>query len=265
MRGFPLRDRDVRAAARDERRFTVMARLGHGITLDAAQADLTLTTQHLSDQYSRTNEGWGARAIRLSEAGLTRIRWFIALLATLAGFIVVVACGNVATLYLARGAARTRDVAIRTALGASRWRLVRYALTEAALLALAAGCLGALTASVGLRLASAVMQTTHPLLDELTLDSTVFALTLAVATGTPLLFALLPTWSATRRAPGEAFYRRWLSTADRGQHRRRIFVTFEVALAVVLLVMAGLIAQSMQALRAIELGFHPESVLNVAR
>ncbi len=255
---------EARAMSRGERRFAVWARLGDGVPLEAAQAELDIVTRRLEEQYPDTDAGWGVRLIPFSEALLNwESRVLLSLLVILVTLVVFVGCGNVATLSSARAESRRGNVAIRTALGARRARLVRQALTEASLLSVAAGSLGALAAFWGIRVAASALADSNTLLAELRFDGSVFALTLAVAMLTPFLFGLLPALAVTRPHVGLVLGSRSDPSGRIGPKRRTIVVASEVAVAILVVVLAGLGARTAVALRQIELGFRADRVLTM--
>jgi len=178
------------------------------------------------------------------------------------GFVLLIACANVANLLLIRGEARRRELGIRTALGASSRRLVSQQLTEAGLLALGGGVLGILLAWAGVRLLVRVAPNTLPRLDQVGLDLPVLLFTLVVSLATGLLFGFLPARRASHGDQVAALRDGTRSGGSRsGSRARRVLVTAEVALAVVMLSGAGLLVKSLRGLQAIDIGFDPESVL----
>jgi putative ABC transport system permease protein len=179
-------------------------------------------------------------------------------------FVLLIACANVANLLLMRAAAREQEMALRTALGASRIRLVRQLLTESAIISLAGGLLGVLVAAVGVRALLALAPAGRiPRGEEVVLDGQVLAFTIAVAVGTGLLFGLVPALQGTRRAPRSALGQGARTYSAPGGGVRAALVVTEVALAVVLLAGAGLMVRSFLALRAVDVGFRPEQVVSM--
>jgi putative ABC transport system permease protein len=180
------------------------------------------------------------------------------------GFVLLIACANVANLLLMRAAAREQEMALRTALGASRIRLVRQLLTESAIISLAGGVLGVLVAAVGVRALLALAPAGRiPRGEEVMLDGPVLAFTIAVAVGTGLLFGLVPALQGTRRAPRSALNQGARTYSAPGGGVRAALVVTEVALAMVLLAGAGLMMRSFLAMRAVDVGFQPEQVVSM--
>ena len=189
-------------------------------------------------------------------------RPYLTTLLAAVGFVLLIACANVANLLLIRGEARRRELGIRTALGASRSRLVTQQLTEAGLLALGGGGLGLLVAWGGMRLLLRLAPATLPRLELVRLDGAVLLFTLAVSLGTGVLFGLLPALRASRGSPVAALHESARASASRGGSRmRRGLVMGEVALAVIMLSGAGVLVRSLLTLARIDTGFEPDRIL----
>jgi putative ABC transport system permease protein len=178
------------------------------------------------------------------------------------GFVLLIVCANVANLLLARAEGRRKEMALRTALGASRRRIVTQLFTESGVLALGGGALGLALAWAGSRALVALAPASLPRVDEITVDGGVLAFTLAAALGAGLLFGFAPALYASRNAPGDVLKEGARASRGTASHRaRRVFVVAEVALAVVALTGAGMLVRSLVNLKNAELGFDAHSVL----
>ncbi len=237
-----------------------VARLRPGMTLAQAQTELASLGRHLEQQYPGTNAGRTVVVQRLRPA-VGDVRSSLWLLLGAVGLVLLVACANVASLLLARAVSRERELAMRMALGANRGRLVRQCLTESALLGLCGGALGVSIAAIGLRPFVTFWPGSLPRADEVQLDARVLLFVLAVSLLNGLLFGLAPALRApareleqTLRAGG-----RTLVASSRRLHGG--FVTFEIALAVVLLVSAGMLARTLLRLSFVDPGVNIRNVL----
>ena len=238
-----------------------IGRLKPGVTQAEAQVDLDAVMRKLATAYPDANRGNGAAIVPLKELLVGDIRLILWMLLGAVGFVLLIACVNVSNLLLARSTGRTREFAIRAALGAGRWRLLRQLLTESLLLACAGGGLGLLLARWGTRAALGVLPTALPRADEIRLDGRVllFAIVISLLTGVlaglaPALRTSFGRLSETLKEGGRG--------AGGGRHRAQgILVAVEMALAVVLLIGAGLMIRSLDALWHADPGFRPENVL----
>lgn len=204
-----------------------------------------------------------AFAIPLEEEILGRVRPAFLLLLGAVGFLLLIACANVASLMLARAESRHRDVAVRAALGASRGRLVRYVLTESLVLATAGASVGLGLAWAASRAAAAAGPINVPRVGAVSLDASVLAFTALLALATTVAFGIAPVLGALRVAPAESLGHQGTRTTAGGPGRRvrSLLVVAEMTLAVVMVIGAGLMVRSLQALHRIDLGFNPENVL----
>src|SRR5919107_4535446 len=250
------------AANRNSHVLGVVARMKPGVTLERAQADMNLVARRLEEAYPATNAGEGASVVALADEVVGDVRPALLVLLGTVGLVLLIACANVASLLLAQLAARRKEVAIRAALGAGRARLVRQFLVEGALLSLAGGALGALLAAWGVDLLLKVMPQEIPRLDRVGVDARALLFTLALSAFTGLVFGLVPALQASR-----ADLRETLKEAGRAglagpqrQRFRRLLVVAQVALAVVLVVGAGLLVKSFWRLRQVDPGFDPSRV-----
>ena len=238
-----------------------IGRLKPGVTLAQAQADLDRVMGDLAAAYPDANRGNGASLIPLKELLVGNVRLILWMLLGAVGFVLLIACVNVSNLLLARSTGRTREFAIRAALGAGQWRLLRQLLTESMLLALVGGGLGLLLAGWGTRTALAVLPTTLPRADEIRLDARVLLFTFAISLLTGILSGLAPAFKASRWRLSEAL-KEGARGAGGGRHPAQgVLVAVQMALALVLLIGAGLMIRSINALWNVDPGFRPDNVL----
>jgi len=243
---------------------SVVGRLKEGAAVEQASADLSGIAARLAQEYPATNAGWGVTVVPLHERVVGDVRPALWILMGVVGFLLLIACANVANLLLARAAVRRQEIAVRSALGARRGRLVRQLLTESLLLSFAGGGLGLLLAAWGVELLVALSPGNIPRLDEAGLDARVLLFTFAVAVVTGGLFGLLPALSASKTDLAESLKEGGSRGSTAGQGARRLrnsLVVSEIAIAVVLLAGAGLMVRSFQSIQAVDPGFRPERVL----
>lgn len=238
-----------------------IARLKPGVTLQQAKADMDEVTRNLAAAYPGDNQGIGASIIPLKDQMVGEVRPFLLVLLGAVGFVLLIACVNVASLMLARSAARGREFAVRAALGASRARVLRQLLTESLLLGLTAGAISLLPAVWGTHAALKFLPAALPRSEEIGLDFRVLAFTMAVSLLTSTLFGLAPALRTSHANPQMA-----LKEGARGssgtQHRALgAFVVAEIAVALVLLMGAGLMIRSLVKLWNVDPGFNPHNVL----
>ncbi|MGH9777491.1 MAG: ABC transporter permease [Candidatus Acidiferrales bacterium] len=249
-------------ANRSNHTLLVVGRLKPGVTLAQAQADLEGIAQRLEQQYPQSNSGWGVRTATFYDWIFSEeTRQGIWILLGAVGFVLLIGCANVANLLLARLPGRRREFAMRVALGAGRGRVFRQLLTESALLAFA-GCLGGvLLAAWGTDLIASSTSINVPRLDETRLDTAVLAFSVLLAALTTVIFGIIPALQASRANLNDV-----LKESGRGmigsRHRLRgALVVSEIALALTLLVGAGLMLRSLLHLQSVPLGFQAENVL----
>jgi predicted permease len=243
--------------------FHGIGRLKPGVTIEQAAADMTAVTNNLAAAFPDANKGVSAKLIPLKQWVVGGVRpWLLVLLASV-GFVLLIACVNVANLLLARSTGRTREFAIRAALGASARRVLRQLLTESVALAFAGGALGLLLAAWGTRAALGILPTALPRAEEIGLDTRVLLFTLAISLVAGLLFGLAP---ALKMSPLNL--QETLKESGRGlsgtRHRAQsVFIVAEMAMALVLLAGAGLMIRSLSRLWNVDPGFNPRNVLTV--
>jgi putative ABC transport system permease protein len=241
---------------------TVIARLKPDVTLDQAQADLATVARLLEQQYPNDNLGHEVQLIPLHEEVVGDVRTALLVLFGAVGFVLLIACANVANLLLTRATARQKEVAIRTALGAARARLVRQMLTESLLLAAMGGGVGMLLALWIIDLLPSLGAANIPRLENIGIDGRVLAATAGFSILTGIITGLAPALRGSR--PNLSL---WLNDGSRTSsglaHRRlgSLLVVMEVALALVLLVSAGLMVKSFARLVNVDPGFDPNNVL----
>ncbi|MGA7286803.1 MAG: ABC transporter permease, partial [Terriglobales bacterium] len=243
--------------------FHGIGRLKPGVTIEQAAADMKAITNNLAAAYPDANKGIGASLIPLKQWVVGGVRPLLLVLLASVGFVLLIACVNVANLLLARSTGRTREFAIRAAVGASQGRVLRQLLTESVLLALVGGALGLLLAAWGTRAALGVLPTTLPRAEEIGLDARVLLFTLAISLFAGVLFGLAP---ALKMSPGNL--QDSLKESGRGlsgtRHRvQGVFVVVEMAMALVLLAGAGLMVRSLTRLWNVDPGFNPRNVMTV--
>jgi putative ABC transport system permease protein len=244
----------------------VVARLQAGVTQAQAQAELATIARRLEQDFPQTNRGLGVNVVPLQEHVVGNVRSSLLIFLGAVGFVLLIACANVANLLLARAATRQKEMAVRAALGASRLRVIRQLLTESLLLALAGGGLGLSLAFGILKALVAFAPQEIPRLNAIGIDPWAlgFTLLLSVLTGVifgfaPALQASRPDLNATLKEGGTG------ATGGASRHRLRgLLVVAEVSMALVLLIGAGLLLKSFTRLRETKLGFNPDRVLTAS-
>jgi len=238
-----------------------IGRLKPGVTIEQAQADMAAISQNLAAAFPDDDKGITAKLVPLKRQMVGPVKIFLLVLLGAVGFVLLIACVNVANLLLARSTARTREFAIRTALGASRPRIVGQLLAESSLLALAGGGLGLLIASLGTRAALAALPTTLPRMEEIGLDSRVLFFTLAISLLGGILFGLAPALKMSHPDMHETLKEGGRGASGTRHRAQGVFVVVEMAMALVLLIGAGLMIRSLVRLWSVDPGFNSQNVL----
>ena len=250
---------------RSSRHLRAIARLKDGVTIEQAQAEMNVITGRLEQQHPRDNTGYSVRLVSLPEDTVGGLRATLLTLFGAVAFVLLIACANVGNLLLVRAAARQKEIAIRRALGAARMRLARQFLTESVLLALLGGAVGLLLALWGAGLIETLGSKVTPLLSGVKLDGRVLGFTIAVSLVTGVVFGLGPALQATNPDLNETLKEGGRSSgASASRSRlRSALVMGEVAMALVLLIAAGLLIKSVMRLRDVNPGFDPANRLTM--
>jgi putative ABC transport system permease protein len=240
----------------------VFGRLRAGVTIAQAQSEMSAIAKR-SEQAHPASRGWGVRLVPMTETVLGEVRPVLFSLLGAVAFLLLIACANVANLLLARAMARSKEMAMRAALGAGRARIIRQVLAESVLLAVLSGALGLLVARGGLAALLALAPETLPRAQYIVLDGRALGLTLALAILTGLAFGMVPAFQAAR-AQLHVTLKRASHGSRQGGHRQRLrnaVVVGEVAIALVLLAGAGLLMRSFSRLVEVDPGFNPREAL----
>ena len=257
---FPL---EPAKEPRDNRYLSVVTRLKPGVSLAQAQTEMDTINQRLAQNYAETNGGWGVRLTELRESLVGELRTSLLILLGAVAFVLLIACANVANLLLARAAYRQKEIAVRTALGASRLRIVRQLLTESVLLSLVSGVTGLGLSLWFIKLLIAITPASTPRLSEIGIDWRVFAFTFAVTILAGIMFGLFPALQTSRPNLNETLKDTGQRGSETGGRNRAgsLLIVSEIALSFILLAGAGLMIKSFLHLREINPGFNADNVL----
>lgn len=233
-----------------------------GVTISQAQSELDAIAVSLAAQFPVTNTGWSVKLDPLQNVLIGNVRPAFMVLGGAVSLVLLIACANIASLLFARNTARQREIAIRTALGAGRSRLLRQLLTESLVLALAGGVAGIFLANAAVELLKQLGPQSLPRLDEVNVSGTVLAFTFVTTILTGILFGIGPALKASRRDLTQSLKEGGASGDSRSKHRAHdALVVAEVALSVVVLIASGLLLNSFWRLMRVHLGFDPANVL----
>jgi predicted permease len=243
---------------------STVALLKPGISLEQAKAEMETITARLREQYPETNNNRFDRVVSLHTYLVGNTSTVLWLLLGAVGFVLLIACANVANLMLVRATSRQKEIAIRTALGASRLRIVRQLLTESLLLSIIGGGFGLLLALWGVDLLTHLLPKDFPRLEDINLDLAVLGFTVLVSLITGIVFGFAPAWQVSRTDVHESLKENARGASGGARNRLRgLFVVAEVALSLVLLVGAGLLFRSFLELQMVKSGFDPQHVLTL--
>ncbi|HEY4879050.1 MAG TPA: ABC transporter permease [Candidatus Acidoferrales bacterium] len=240
-----------------------VGRLKPGVTREQARTEMVGITKRLEEQYPIYNTGTSADVVGLQDRLVQNVRPALLLLLGAVGFVLLIACVNVANLLLARAASRGREVAIRTSMGASRWRIVRGLLTESVLISVIGGACGLMVASASLGPLLRLAEGSVPQVFTVSLDRSVLLFTFLVSVITGLIFGIVPALRTTKLDLRETLNEGSRgSTSGLGQHRLRgVLVATEIAFAMMLLIGSGLLLRSFSRLQEVSPGFRPDHLL----
>ena len=253
--------------SRGSHSFYIIGRLNRGTSIASAQADIDSIMARLAQQYPETNTGWGATAFPLVADTVHTYDTPLWIMMGAVGFVLLIACANVANLMLARASGRQKEIALRTALGASRWRIVRQLLTESVIVALVGGALGVLIGFWGINALRAgdpgEASKFAPGWYQLGINAPVLFFTLALSLVSGIVFGLAPALQASKTNLNDSLKEGGRQTSGSSHRLRSSLVVFEFALSLVLLVGAGLLARSFLSLLKTDPGFNPDHVLTM--
>jgi predicted permease len=263
---IPLAWTDAERAIRGNHNYLVIARLNTGADVKQAGAEMNTISTRLEQEYPADDKGWGAAVVPLRDQWVGDVRPALMVLLAAVGFVLLIACANVANLVLVKTLARQKEIAIRTALGASSVRVARQILSETLLLALTGGAVGLLFARFGVKLIVAFLAQSLPRATDIAVDGWVLAFNLAVSVFTGVVAGLVPAVRASKANLNDSLKQGLGRTdADSGGNRTRgVLVVSEVALSLVLLVGAGLMIRSLSRLRNVDPGMDSHNVLTMS-
>ncbi len=263
-------DLSRRATSRGGNSLRVFARLKPGVTLQQAQAEADSMNTQLAVAYPDENAGINVRVDPLNEKVVGNVRVALLVLSGAVAFVLLIACANVACLLLARAAARQKETAVRVALGASRWRIIRQSLTESLLLSLIGAAVGLFIALLGVNLLKTLLAGNTssfavrlPRLNEIQIDTTAFVFTLAASLVTGVLFGLAPAIGVSKPDLNQVLKESGQGMTGGHRRLRETLVVAELALALVMLVGAGLLMSSFLKLQAVDPGLNPRNLLTI--
>ncbi|HKG48722.1 MAG TPA: ABC transporter permease [Pyrinomonadaceae bacterium] len=253
--------------SRGNHSYYVIGRLKSGASIESAQAEIDHINARLEQQFPETNKGWGATVFPIVADTVRTYDTALWVMMAAVGFVLLIACANVANLMLARASGRQKEIAVRAALGASRWRIVRQLLTESLIVALIGGALGILIGFWGvdaLRAANPADAAKYaPGWYQLGINSTVLLFTLGLSVTSGVVFGLAPALQMSKPNLNDSLKEGTRGTTGASHRLRSSLVVFEVALSLVLLVGAGLLIRSFLSLLRTDPGFNPDNMLTM--
>jgi putative ABC transport system permease protein len=254
--------KDIHGQSRRARSLTVVGRLTPTAAPEAARDEMRVLAARIADNYKDSNDGWSAEVVPAHEQLVAASRPALLVLMGAVGFLLLIVCANMANLLLARLSSRRREIAVRAALGASKWDVARPIIAESLLLAIGGGVLGLFVAAGGLRLLTTLPDARLPRIDQTALDGTVLFFTAAISIAVALAFGVVPALHASRTdLRGNLSESAGTTSSPYARHVLGGLVVIEVALALVLLVGAGLMTRSFSKLLQVDPGFESANVV----
>ena len=254
--------KDLHGQSRRARSLMVVGRLAPGATMQQAQSEISVLAGRIASEFKDSNAGWNARVVAAHEQLVAASRPALLVLMGAVGFLLLIVCANMANLLLARLASRRREVAVRVALGADKWDVARPIMAESLLLALGGGTLGLVAAAVGVRLLTALPDARLPRLDQIHLDGWVLFFTAVISLAVALGFGMVPALHASRtNLRSNLSESAGTTSSPYARHVLGGLVIVEVALALVLLVGAGLMTRSFSKLLEVDPGFESSNIV----
>jgi predicted permease len=238
-----------------------IGRLKPGVTIEQARLEMNRIAENLAVAYPEADKGMGVTLVPLKTDVVGNVKGILLVLLGAVSFVLLIACANVANLLLARSTGRSREFAIRAALGASPMRVIRQLLTESVLLGLAGGCIGLVLAKLGVRVLVAALANTLPRSEEIALDGHVLFYTLGISVLTGIVFGLIPALKTLRPDTHETLKEGGRGSSGARHRAQSVFIVAEMAMAVVLLIGSGLMIRTLSALGNVNPGFDPHNVL----
>ena len=254
---------DAHGRSRKARSLSVVGRLADGVALEPAQREMTLIASRLATTYPDSNTGWGVRVVAVQQQLVTTVKPALLMISGAVGFLLLIVCANVANLILARLSSRRTELAVRAALGAGRWQLVRQVLIESFVLAGSGGALGLFIAWAGVRFVRSLPEGSLPRMQDVRLDAGVILFALGASIVVAIVSGLVPALQASRTGLRDTTNAFAGTTGSSGVRLLGALVVLEVALALVLLVGAGLMTRSFAELMRVSPGFEPHNLLAV--